>query len=97
MSGSSDPIDDPVNERNAVRFADDGFHAYAPNTVYAILAAEPVEDTMDPYDDEIEDTPRRYKLEHAINGVPNAYWCSRCSTRHTEMSENPDADVGVIA
>lgn len=32
------------DERNAVRFEDEGFHAYAPLAVYTILSAEPIED-----------------------------------------------------
>jgi hypothetical protein len=32
------------DEQNAVRFKDEGFHAYAPLAVYAILDAEPIDD-----------------------------------------------------
>lgn len=80
------------DERNAVRFADDGFHAYAPNAVYAILAAEPVDDTMDLYDDdESEDTPRRYEFEKAImpDGIGNAALFYTTSKRFS-MGEHDD-------
>jgi hypothetical protein len=40
--GAGFDFEDP-DEQNAVRFRDDGFHAYAPHAVYAILAAEPLE------------------------------------------------------
>jgi hypothetical protein len=32
------------DERNAVRFEDEGFHAYAPLAVYTILSADPIEE-----------------------------------------------------
>lgn len=41
-NGDGFDFDEP-DEQNAVRFKDEGFHAYAPHAVYAILAADPLE------------------------------------------------------
>ena len=59
------------DEVNACRFVDEGYHAYAPHAVYAMLTAEPVADTHGLYD-EVDDKPERYEFEHAtLPGIGN--------------------------